>query len=263
MGVDFKLTENPPVNGGFCSIFRTIGCIGDSLSSGELESCMNGIVQYNDFYEYSWGQFIARACGSTAYNFSRGGLTAKEFVENIHQDQLNIFDPKKKCQAYIIALGYNDISAMMREEMTMGTVDDINVNEPEKNAESYAGYMGRILSFIKQIEHKARVFLVTMPAYEDDPRSERKDQHAKLMYQLAQMYEYTFVIDLRKYAPIYDAAFKKVYYVGNHMNVMGYYYTANMLLSYIDWIIRNEPDKFLQSGFIGCNNNLHNENAIW
>ncbi|MBE6793009.1 MAG: SGNH/GDSL hydrolase family protein, partial [Ruminococcaceae bacterium] len=25
-------------DGGFCGIFRTIGCIGDSLSSGELES---------------------------------------------------------------------------------------------------------------------------------------------------------------------------------------------------------------------------------
>ena len=27
-----------PQSGGFTSIFRTIGCIGDSLSSGELES---------------------------------------------------------------------------------------------------------------------------------------------------------------------------------------------------------------------------------
>ena len=27
-----------PSDGGFCGIFRTIGCIGDSLSSGEFES---------------------------------------------------------------------------------------------------------------------------------------------------------------------------------------------------------------------------------
>lgn len=27
-----------PANGGFCGIFRTVGCIGDSLASGEFES---------------------------------------------------------------------------------------------------------------------------------------------------------------------------------------------------------------------------------
>lgn len=259
--------DNPiarnPVNGGLCSIFRTIGCIGDSLASGELESCMNGIIRYNDFYEYSWGQFMAKACGSTAFNFSRGGLTAKEFVENLHEDRLNIFDPDRKCQAYIIALGYNDISSMMRGEMTLGTIDDIYLDNLEKNADSYAGYMGKILSYIKQIEHKARIFLITMPIYEEDPRSEFKDQHAQLMNQLTQLYEYTFVLDLRKYAPIYDSGFKQKYYVGNHMNVMGYFFTANMLLSYIDWIINREPEKFLQSGFIGCADDLHNENAVW
>ena len=52
-------------DGGFCGIFRTIACIGDSLSSGEFES-MNeeGKRGYHDYYEYSWGQYIARTIGS-------------------------------------------------------------------------------------------------------------------------------------------------------------------------------------------------------
>ena len=33
-----KPLDNIAINGGFTSIFRTIGCIGDSLSSGELEA---------------------------------------------------------------------------------------------------------------------------------------------------------------------------------------------------------------------------------
>ena len=38
------------------SIFRTIGFIGDSLSSGEFESRdEEGNVGYHDMYEYSWG----------------------------------------------------------------------------------------------------------------------------------------------------------------------------------------------------------------
>lgn len=54
-----------PEDGGLCSIFRTIGCIGDSLSSGEMEGKNEkGNKTYHDYYEYSWGQFIARDTGS-------------------------------------------------------------------------------------------------------------------------------------------------------------------------------------------------------
>ena len=34
-----KPLDNLVSNGGFCGIFRTIGCVGDSLSSGEFETC--------------------------------------------------------------------------------------------------------------------------------------------------------------------------------------------------------------------------------
>ena len=34
---DEKPLDSIPANGGFCRIFRKIGCIGDSLSSGEFE----------------------------------------------------------------------------------------------------------------------------------------------------------------------------------------------------------------------------------
>lgn len=37
-----KLINNLVSDGGLCPIFRTIGCIGDSLSSGEHVSMMNG-----------------------------------------------------------------------------------------------------------------------------------------------------------------------------------------------------------------------------
>ena len=66
-------------DGGFTGIFRTMAFVGDSLSSGEFESTnAEGGKGYHDLYEYSWGQYIARAAGLKAYNFSRGGMTAKE-----------------------------------------------------------------------------------------------------------------------------------------------------------------------------------------
>jgi len=65
------------------AIFRTIGFVGDSLSSGEFESRDDeGNKGYHDYFEYSWGQYIARKNGLTAYNFSRGGMSAKEYINS-------------------------------------------------------------------------------------------------------------------------------------------------------------------------------------
>ena len=59
------------------AIFRTIGFIGDSLSSGEFESRdKDGKAGYHDFYEYSWGQYIARRHGLQALSLIHISLLA-------------------------------------------------------------------------------------------------------------------------------------------------------------------------------------------
>ena len=94
---------------GYTSIFRKIAFIGDSLSSGEFETRdENGNPGYHDLYEYSWGQYIARKNGLTAYNFSRGGMTAVEYLDSFAENN-GFWNRDKACQAYVIALGVNDI----------------------------------------------------------------------------------------------------------------------------------------------------------
>jgi len=68
--------------GGFCSIFRTFAFVGDSLSSGEFQLPKeDGKWGYYDMFDYSWGQFMARTLGSKVYNFSKGGMTAKAYLQ--------------------------------------------------------------------------------------------------------------------------------------------------------------------------------------
>ena len=136
-----KPLDNIVSNGGYCSILRRIVCIGDSLSSGEFESCRNGKVGYHDSYDYSWGQYIARACGSKVYNFSRGGMTAEVFM-NAFAEQCGVWSREKLCQAYIIALGVNDIIYQNRE---LGSIDDICMDDYEKNSHNFAGYYAQII----------------------------------------------------------------------------------------------------------------------
>ena len=73
--------DNLVEDGGFFKIFREVAVIGDSLASGEFESCNEkGIIGFHDMYEYSWGQFMARTAGCKVHNFSRAGMTAKEYA---------------------------------------------------------------------------------------------------------------------------------------------------------------------------------------
>ena len=237
-------------DGGFCGIFRRICCIGDSLSSGEFEIVDDdGKHSYYDIYEQSWGQYISRMTGAEVYNFSRGGMTAKEYCESF-ADTNGFWSYRKSAQAYIIALGVNDLFGLNE---SIGLIEDINFSDYTCNKDTFAGWYGMILSRVREISPDSILFLMTMPREETDSTecTEKKKAHAKLLHELADVIENTYVIDLYQYAPVYDKKFKDNFYCSGHMNAMGYFLTAKMVASYIDFIIRNNPEDFRKAGLIG------------
>lgn len=235
-------------DGGFCGIFRRICCIGDSLASGEAESRdEQGVRGCHDYFEYSWGQYIARNIGAEAYNFSRGGMTAKEYCEDF-AERNNFWSPRYACQAYIIALGYNDITQNGTE---LGSREDIDIGDWRKNKKTFAGYYAQIIQRIKEIEPRAKIFVMTIPRSEDKKRAAAEDVHRKILLDTAELFENVYVLDFRKYAPVYDSEFKKSFFLGGHMNAAGYMLTAHMTESYIDYIIRHNMRDFSQTAFIG------------
>lgn len=229
------------------AIFRTIGCIGDSLSSGEFESRnAEGKPGWHDYYEYSWGQHIARKNGVKAYNFSRGGMSAKEYIRSF-ADANRYWSPEMACQAYILALGVNDI---VNEKQECGSVADIDPEDWRNNQKTFAGYYAAIIMRLKKIQPLAKFFLVTIPK-EGDEKDVLRESHAKLLYELAEYFDNCYVIDLYKYGPVYDDEFKKRFYLYGHMNASGYVFSANMIDSYIDYIIRKNPEDFKYVPYIG------------
>ena len=247
---DEKPLDRLVEGGGFVGIFRSIGCIGDSLSSGELESMTpEGERGYHDYYDISWGQFIARMAGTKVYNFSRGGMTAREYLQSFGEAN-GFWNPELACQAYIMALGCNDLWGL---GLPVGLVDDIDPEDPSKNAPTFAGEFAAVLQKYKQIQPKAKFFLVTMPRtpHHGAQAEEKADAHQKLMYDLAEYFDNTYVIDLREYGPVYDQKFYDHFWIGGHLNAQGYLLTARMVVSYMDYIIRHNPEDFRQVGFIG------------
>ena len=230
----------------FTSIFRKIAIIGDSLSSGEFEQCdESGNKSYHDMFEYSWGQYLARKNGIFAYNFSRGGMTAKEYIDTF-ADNNNFWDKEKACQAYIIALGVNDV---LNQHKKVGTIDDI-INS---NTDTFIGAYAEIVKRYKKISPDSKFFFVTIPYDEFFATKDVYENINSALYSLAEYFENAYIIDLYHYGPKVDEKFREKYFLFGHMNATGYILIAEMIDSYIDFIIRHNSDDFLNVPFISLN----------
>ena len=263
------MQENPlqilREDGGYTCIFRTLGCIGDSLSSGEFEATSEeGVKSYHDYYEYSWGQFIARRCGLKAYNFSRGGLTARYFHDFAGYGAF--FAPERVCQGYVVALGVNDVTQLVRKSEVydgFGSMDDVDFSNCHANKNTFVGQYIRILQRIRMAQPKARIFLVTIPRQknEEEEVAKMRERHAEFVRSLPNTFDFTYVIDLRKYLSTFLEEGCEKYFLGGHMSPMGYAYMATVISTYMDWVIQKYPDDFKQIPFLG--KGVHNCLEKW
>lgn len=247
---DERPLENLVDDGGFVKIFRKIAYVGDSLSSGEFESVdANGKRRYHDMFEYSWGQYIARACGNVGYNFSRGGMSAKEYCESFAESQ-GFWNKEFAAQAYVIALGVNDI---LNSHMPIGSAEDVDLENYDQNKPTFMGYYAKIIQRYKEIQPNAKFFLVTMVHHhaKDWAKEELIIQHRDALYTLAKLFNNTYVIDLCSHLPEYTREFFDEYGLYAHLNPMGYVFTAKVIASYMDYIIRHNMKAFKQVAFIG------------
>lgn len=239
-------------DGGFAGVFRKVGCIGDSLSSGEFEGLdEQNVRSWHDMFDFSWGQYLARFAGLTAYNFSRGGMSAWEYIESF-ADLNHYFEKGIECQAFIIALGVNDMTHVLEGRYEFGDYTDIDTENCRRNKKTFIGYYARIIQTIMEKQPHAHFFLMTCPRDGSAPdRAALYDRHAAFLYHLAEIFPRTWVMDFRRYAPEYDAFFKEKFYMSGHLNPAGYLLTGKMVASYLDYIVRHNMDYFAQIGFIG------------
>ncbi len=228
---------------GLLSIFHTVGCIGDSLASGESAYKSGGTTGYIDQYPFSWGQCLARMTGNTYYNFSQGGLTTKTWLSS--QFATDCFDGNHDCNAYFIGLGQNDKNV----SMTVGTTADINLSDYTQNADTYCGNYGKIIQKLKELQPKAKIFCFTDP---NPPMDDNNYNNA--VKAVVQLFDNCYLIDLYAYRTRFiGSSFIGQNMRAGHYNATGYQEIAKMIATYVDWFIRQNVSEFTQVEFIGTN----------
>ncbi len=195
---------------------------------------------------------MCAAMGVKGDNYSQGGETASGWIRNFwdtpKNHNHNIDAKASPKQAYIIALGVND----QRLKVPVGDVDkDIHLDDFNKNAQTFSGCYGGIIQRVRSISPDSKIFVVTDPGRAE---SETRADYNNVIRKMADKFKGVYIIDLEKYvAPLYKpgTSFRDKYFLGGHMNAMGYEYTAWMFMTYINWIIEQHPDDFRQAAFIG------------
>ena len=113
---------------------------------------------------------------------------------------------------------------------------------------SVGGYC-EIIEKIKEIQPKAKIFLVTISRWRNS--SGARTSANNRIKQIAQYYTNCYVVDTEKHD---DPNFDTYCINGSHNNALGYNLRARQLIAYIDWIIENNLADFRNVQFIGTNN---------
>ena len=135
--------------------------------------------------------------------------------------------------------------------MEIGSIEDVDDKNFSNNKPTFAGYYGAIIQRYKQISPDAKFFFVTFPNSNTPEIDDKTHGMINLLYSFAEHFDNSYVIDLYKYGPVYDAEFNEKFFLYGHMSPSGYILTARMIDSYIDYIVRHNPDDFKTVGFVG------------
>ena len=249
VGINNAIAQNLPVTPledisedvGLLRCFDTVGCIGDSLSSGECAYKDSSGSHYIDMYNISWGQCLARMTGNTYYNFSTGGLSTRSFWTTNNAKVREFDDGNHVCKMYFIGLGQNDNNL----SIPIGTNADVS----DDSADTYYGNYGKIIRRIKQMQPKAKVFVFTDPL-----EAVETSGYNAAVRDIATLFSNVYLIDLYTYGrSIIKGAnsFINKNLRSAHFNAVGYQTIAYIIATYVNWIMRNNPNEFREIEFIG------------
>ena len=132
------------------SMFPKFAVIGDSYASGQV---FNYSGKDNTNYNLSWGQNLARQCGTTCLNLSSGGLSTRSWLT--HEKGLKLLNSSDPQDIYYLCLGINDYYGL--GESYLGTIDDIGTSN-----DTFYGNYSKIVEAVQTKAPNAKIIMFTV-----------------------------------------------------------------------------------------------------
>lgn len=214
----------------------SVGMIGDSLMSGATYNHYDKENPLKDREGFEWWRVLERESGAKYFDFAKGGLSTKSWLD-IYLGTAT--KPENKCCAYIIGLGVNDEYSLGIDYL--GTPDDIDINNPDNNKDTYYGNYAKIIQKLTSFNNRAKFFLLTEPRKINDLDSK---WNGAVRY-IANLFSNCYTVDLQDlYNDIYLRGFiNDTKGPQAHYPSIAYCYMAKLIERAIgDTIIKNAKD---------------------
>lgn len=128
--------------------------------------------------------------------------------------------------------------------VTLGTSADVN-EDFTTNPDTFYGNYAKIIGYIKQMQPKAKIFVLTIPA-------NYGNYNTAIRYMAT--LENVYCIDLNeKFIDEYNSGFIIANKRQGHYNAIGYNYMSELLFEFLSSYIYENYQEFNQIEFIGTN----------
>ena len=256
-------TQNPLskiiTDDGLAGLIESYACCGDSLTQGVFDRTNGVTMDFESTKYYSYPSQLSRITGSKVFNLGNAGATAcnsQQSISDWHSwlqtaTQKNWFSDSFKAKAYIFSIGTNDIGYYGSFTGNVDTDIDVN-NYNNNNTNTSVGGLATMIQKARELQPKSIIFVETI----DNTRNTKptRDVANEKIRAIAEKLN-CYLIDMAKYWIQEDEVSDWVskYQNGGHLNAMGYLLKTQARITYIDWIIRNNSERFKEVQFIGTN----------
>lgn len=202
----------PTIEHNTCAIFKKVVCVGDSFTSGHIQT---GEESVSTNEEYAWPSYLARLTGNEYVNCGSSGATTITWLT--HSRGLAKAQSTGVVQAYLVGLGLNDVW-----NVDLGTADDIGTD-----AQTYYGGLSRVIRELNAISPKAKIFVQTMAS-----DSSGNVNFNAAIREVVDAYSGTYpvhVLDLAAYLPMYKTDLILGDKINGHYTAIGYQMFAENL----------------------------------
>lgn len=180
-----------------CNIFKKVVCIGDSYTSGHIQTPDDEEPSGTN-EQYAWPKFMEHLTGNTYVNCGISGATTVTWQTGARG--LPKAQSTGRVQAYVIGLMINDSVDTSTKYVPVGTISDIGTNN-----NTYYAQMSKIVREINAISPQAKIFINTCPQ-EITAGLTRFVPYNQAVRDIVEYYKNTYpvhCIDLVDYADLY------------------------------------------------------------
>lgn len=215
-------------------IFENVMCIGDSFTSGHIETADGNFIESNPNFSYPY--YMSKILGTNFINAGVSGFRISDMwntdeTASTRYNTINtiINEGGELPNAYLIGVALNDHST------------SVGTNTDTVDSQTYMGGLYSLINNIRTLNPKAHIFVQTTPD------SVIMDALDTAIMQTCNRFDINVhYLPLHVFAPYYNTAKLNASKVGNHYTAVGYQQFAQNLVYIWSKYINDNIDKFLE-----------------